>query len=72
MGHGIAKNLRQKLPSDSILLVYDVDEVALQDFFSAYNENGNVCAVSSPRQIAERAVCHYYIWDLGKRIADVA
>lgn len=70
MGHGMAKSLRQKLPSDSILLVYDVNKVVLQDFVDAYGVHGNVCAVSSPRQIAERAVCCLIICVLQDNVPD--
>ena len=52
----MAKNLRQKLPSDDILLVNDINKEAVKKFTGELS-GFNVLAAESPREVAEKAVC---------------
>lgn len=55
MGHGMAKNLRQKLPADSGLVIYDINQKAVEAFL-AEQAGTNVRSASSPREVAELSV----------------
>lgn len=55
MGHGMAKNIRLKVPPTSQLVIFDVNRQAVDSFVQEHDGVG-VKAVSSPRQVAEIAV----------------
>lgn len=55
MGHGMAKNIRLKVPEFSLLVVYDVSRPAMERFEKEF-EGHNVKAASSPKEVAEHAV----------------
>lgn len=55
MGHGMAKNIRLKVPPTSQLVVFDVNKQAVDSFIQEHNGVG-VKAVSSPREVAEISV----------------
>ncbi|KAL5597187.1 hypothetical protein FOBRF1_010980 [Fusarium oxysporum] len=54
MGHGMAKNLRQKLPQNYPMIVFDVNKEAVNKFLQEH-AGTNVTAASSPKEIAEVA-----------------
>ncbi|KAH9232871.1 hypothetical protein K456DRAFT_1750274 [Colletotrichum gloeosporioides 23] len=54
MGHGMAKNIRLKVPPTSQLVVFDVNKQAVDSFVQEHNGVG-VKAVSSPREVTEIA-----------------
>lgn len=56
MGHGMAKNLREKLPTSSNLVIYDINPVAIVDFENQFGGASNIITASSPREVAEHAV----------------
>lgn len=56
MGHGMAKNIRQKIPANNTLIIYDINVEAMKQFISDYGRESNVWAASSPREVAEHAV----------------
>lgn len=58
MGYGMAKNLREKIPKTSELVVCELVEKR-RDQFVAETE-GLLKAAHSPKQVAEEAVCHNY------------
>jgi 3-hydroxyisobutyrate dehydrogenase len=61
MGHGMAKNLREKLPPTSNLIIYDISEVAMTRFVSEFGGGSNIIEAKSPREVAEHAVTVQYL-----------
>ncbi len=59
MGAGMAKNVRQKMPSSSKLIVCELVTSQRDDFCS--NVEGDVETAETPREIAEKCVCTYSI-----------
>ena len=59
MGHGMAKNIRQKIPENCNLVIYDVKEEAMTDFVNDFGNGSNILAAASPKQVAELAVSLY-------------
>lgn len=55
MGHGMAKNLRQKLPVNCPVIVFDVNKEAVERFLQEH-AGTKVTAASSPKEVAEVAV----------------
>ncbi|CRG84134.1 hypothetical protein PISL3812_01461 [Talaromyces islandicus] len=55
MGHGMAKNLRQKIPESSILVIFDINKETMQRFVQEHGQGGNVKTASSPKEIAQVA-----------------
>ena len=55
MGHGMAKNIRQKIPAESILIVYDINTAVLEQFANEYGSGSNVRIASSPAEISRTA-----------------
>jgi 3-hydroxyisobutyrate dehydrogenase-like beta-hydroxyacid dehydrogenase len=56
MGHGMAKNIRQKISEGCNLVIYDINSAAVQKFVSDYSNSSNMKAATSPKQVAELAV----------------
>jgi len=52
----MAKNLRQKLPSDDTLIVEDINKDASRKFADEL-KSFQVVVADSPREVAEKAVC---------------
>lgn len=59
MGHGMAKNIALKMGGSSKLYVYDINQTAVETFVREYGQNGKVASVGSPKEIAEKCVCHF-------------
>ena len=57
MGHGMAKNIRQKISDDSTVVVYDINHAALEQFVKDFSSHGPIIAAGSPKEVAELAVC---------------
>ena len=56
MGHGMAKNIRQKIPEPCTLVVYDINTDAVENFVGEFGNGSNIKAASSPKEVAELAV----------------
>ena len=56
MGHGMAKNIRLRIPSSCPLLIFDINEEVTKTFVKEFGVDGNVVAAASPKEVAERAV----------------
>lgn len=56
MGHGMAKNLREKLPASSNLVIYDINKAAASAFIDEFGNCKNIVAAASPREVTELAV----------------
>ena len=56
MGHGMAKSLRQKISKDSILVVYDINRVGLEQFIKDFSSSWTIIVSQCPREVAEIAV----------------
>ena len=56
MGHGMAKNLRQKIWKDSIFVVYDINPVGLEQFIRDFSSSWTIIAAQCQREVAEIAV----------------
>jgi len=54
MGYRMAKNLRQKLPSDDLLIVQDINKDAVRQFASEFSAF-NVVSAESAREVAEKS-----------------
>jgi len=54
MGWGMAKNLRAKIPADSVLYICEVNKPRRDEF--VVSTAGKVQVVDSPREIAEKSV----------------
>lgn len=57
MGHGMAKNIRQKVSSDSTVVVYDINHAAVEQFVKDFSRHGPIVTAGSPKEVAELAVC---------------
>lgn len=58
MGYGMAKNVREKMPSASKLIVCELNAEQRDKFVQEYKDVGaGVQAVESPKQVAEACVC---------------
>jgi 3-hydroxyisobutyrate dehydrogenase-like beta-hydroxyacid dehydrogenase len=57
MGHGMAKNIRSRIPPSCVLLIYDINQKVVQQFVENFGEKENVIAATSPKEVASRAVC---------------
>ena len=56
MGHGMAKNIRQKVSNDSTIVVYDINHAALEQFVKDFSHHGPIVTAGSPKEVAELAV----------------
>lgn len=56
MGSGMAFNVRLKMPKDSRLFVFDIDQSAVARFCEKTNSLGEVGIATSPKHIAEECV----------------
>jgi hypothetical protein len=61
MGHGMAQNIRPKVPESCKLVIYDINTATLEKFISEYSTNSNVVAATSPKHVAELAVSTSYL-----------
>ena len=57
MGFGMAKNVRQKIPSSSKLIVCELAKSQRDDF--CLTMEGDIETADSPKEIAEKCVCMY-------------
>lgn len=55
MGYEMAKNVRQKMPSESILLINDISEAQCERFIGEFESLGPISFVKTAREVAERA-----------------
>lgn len=55
----MAKNLREKIPADDVLMIQDVNKDAVKKFVDELS-GFNVIAAENARDIAERSVRSYY------------
>lgn len=60
MGHGMAKNIRQKIPAESVLVIYDINQEVMRQFVQDFSNGFNVRIASSPKQVAELAVSNVF------------
>jgi prephenate dehydrogenase len=56
MGHGMVKNLRQKIPEQSLLVIYDINKAVTEKFVAEHAKGNNVRIAASPKEVAEIAV----------------
>ena len=56
MGHGMVKNLRQKIPERSLLVIYDINKAVTENFVAEHAKGNNVRIAASPKEVAEIAV----------------
>lgn len=56
MGHGMAKNIRLRIPSSCLLLIFDINQETVKKFIDDFGVDGNVVAATSPKEIASQAV----------------
>lgn len=63
MGFGMAQNLRAKLPRASRLVICDTNQGRVEEFMASLTDlKGVTEAVSSPREVAEKAVrCYSFL-----------
>lgn len=59
MGFGMAKNVRQKIPSTSKLIVCELVRSQRDEFCSTIE--GDIETVETPKEIAQKCVCMYWI-----------
>ena len=57
MGFGMAKNVRQKIPASSKLIVCELVKSQRDEFCSTVE--GKIETAESPKEIAEKCVCMY-------------
>ncbi|PCG92836.1 Dehydrogenase, multihelical [Penicillium occitanis (nom. inval.)] len=55
MGHGMVKNLRQKIPKQSLLVIYDINKAVTEKFVAEHAKGNNVRIAASPKEVAEIA-----------------
>lgn len=55
MGFGMAKNVRQKIPSSSKLIVCELNKSARDEFCKTIE--GDIETAETPKEIAEKCVC---------------
>ena len=56
MGHGMAKNLCEKMEKNSKIVVFDINPEALNKFVKEFGSAGNVIKASSPKEVAQQSV----------------
>lgn len=61
MGYPMAMNLRKRVPTDSVLLVNDVDRTAVERFIRESSEFGRVVEAATARDVAEQSVRTEYL-----------
>lgn len=54
MGYGMASNIRQKMPSSSVLFIYDVYAPACDKFVAEFNHFGRIEIAQSVKEAAEK------------------
>jgi 3-hydroxyisobutyrate dehydrogenase len=59
MGFGMAKNVRQKIPASSPLIVCELNKSARDEFCSTIE--GKIETAENPKEIAEKCVCMYLV-----------
>ncbi|KAL3488062.1 NAD binding domain of 6-phosphogluconate dehydrogenase-domain-containing protein [Aspergillus germanicus] len=64
MGHGMAKNLRQKIPASDTVYIYDVNGEVLTKFKEEFGAIGDVILAQSPRKLGE--VCDVVLTSVPK------
>ncbi|KAJ0414315.1 NAD binding domain of 6-phosphogluconate dehydrogenase-domain-containing protein [Aspergillus carlsbadensis] len=64
MGHGMAKNLRQKIRNSDTLYTYDINREVLAKFKEEFGGVGDVVIANSPREIGE--VCDIVLTSVPK------
>jgi 3-hydroxyisobutyrate/3-hydroxypropionate dehydrogenase len=57
MGFGMAKNVRQKIPASSKLVVCELNKSARDDFCKTIE--GSIETAENPKEIAEKCVCTF-------------
>lgn len=55
MGFGMAKNVRQKIPSSSKLIVCELNKAAREEFCKTVE--GTIETAGTPKEVAEKCVC---------------
>ena len=55
MGFGMAKNVRQKIPVSSKLIVCELNQSARDEFCKTVE--GSIATAEHPKEIAEKCVC---------------
>jgi 3-hydroxyisobutyrate dehydrogenase-like beta-hydroxyacid dehydrogenase len=66
MGFPMALQLRAKVPTRTILYIYDVDAGAMERFVKETSGSGigaNVVVANNAREVAERSVCGFGMSD---------
>ncbi|KAF4598076.1 3-hydroxyisobutyrate dehydrogenase-related [Pleurotus pulmonarius] len=71
MGYPMAMNLRKRIPTDSILLVNDVDRTAVERFIRESSEFGRVVEAATARDVAEQSSCVFTMVPEGRHVKDV-
>ena len=57
MGFGMAKNVREKIPASSLLIVCELNKTARDAFCSEIE--GKIETAENPKEVAEKCVCMY-------------
>jgi 3-hydroxyisobutyrate/3-hydroxypropionate dehydrogenase len=60
MGYGMAKNVREKIPSTSKLIVCELNTSARDKFVNEFESAGTIEVAESPKVIGEKCVCMSY------------
>lgn len=68
MGHGMAKNLRQKLPAESPLVVYDINTKAVEAFLAEHSGT-KLIAATSPQDVLQQSV-RAHVPNFARSLAD--
>lgn len=71
MGHGMAKNIRQKIPENCNLVIYDVREETMASFINDFGNGSNVLAATSPKHVAELAVSRSFFTLVNRWLVDL-
>ena len=66
MGFGMAKNVRQKIPSSSKLIVCELVKAQRDEFVSTIE--GDIETAENPKEVAEKCVC---MWPFSPLLKDL-
>ena len=56
MGYPMAINLRKKIPKESLLVISELNQEAVQRFLSETKDIGEVKVANTPREVGEQSV----------------
>lgn len=71
MGYAMAGNIRQKMPADSTLFIYDIYQPSCEKFLAEFENCGPITIADSPRDVSQSAKVVVSIVPSAKNVREV-